>query len=90
MKTSWNNPKKIEQFLNGHLTTPENLLFKARLLIDPIFRKNVAAQQKTYALVKQYCRQKLKNQLENIHRNLFNNPTKTEYQQEINNIFNQQ
>jgi hypothetical protein len=83
MKTSWNNPRAIERFLSGALSTGESLLFRARLLTDPDLRITVAQQKKAYALVQQYGRQQMKTRLEAIHQSLFRDPEKKGYQQEV-------
>ncbi len=87
MKNSRTETKEIESYLHGNLPTGEKLLFKAKILLDPVLRTNVFFQKKTYALVQQYGRRKMKQDLEKAHQNLFRDPTKTAFQNEINNLF---
>ena len=51
MKTSQNNTRLIEKYLNGSLSPADRFLFESRLVIDPvlkrdfIFRKNIPLDQ---------------------------------------------
>jgi len=87
MKISWNNIETIEQYLSGNLKTVEALLFKARLLIDPVLRQQVILQEKTYALVRLFARREIKSRLDRTHRKLFNHPEKKAFQQSILQLF---
>jgi len=87
MKTSWNNIKTIERYLAGKLETAEALLFKARLLTDPVLRQQVTLQEKTYALVRLFARREIKSQLDRTHRKLSNHPEKKAFQQSILQLF---
>jgi hypothetical protein len=83
MKTSRNNPQAIEQYLSGNISGVDALLFRARLLTDPDLRRNLALQKKTYALVQLYGRRQLKSRLEALHQQLFSDPTKKSFQQQV-------
>jgi len=83
MKISWHNIETIEQYLSGNLNPEEALLFKAKLLIDPILRLQVTLQEKTYALVRLFARKEMKTKLEMTHQKLFRNPDKKAFQQSI-------
>jgi hypothetical protein len=87
MKTSPNNIQAIEQYLSGTLSPAGALLFKARLLTDPKLRIKLALQKKVYALVQHFGRQELRSRLEVIHQNLFQDPDKKSYQQEVYRYF---
>lgn len=87
MKTWPTETETIEKYLLGKLPVGDRLLFKAKLMLDPVLRVNLLLQQKTYALVRLYGRRKMKEELEQVHQRLFRDPAKKEFQQEINNIF---
>jgi hypothetical protein len=87
MKTSPTNAQAIERFLSGSLSTAGNLLFRARLLTDPELRVQVAQQKKVYALVQLYGRRKIKSRLEAIHQQLFSDPAKKSFQQQVLHYF---
>lgn len=77
MRTSLHKLQKIEQYLLQKDDTEDRLLFAAQMIIDSDLAENVALQMETYATIKAYGRQKLKQELETIHQQLF---TQTKYQ----------
>jgi anti-sigma factor RsiW len=83
MKTSWKKTQTIEQYLSGTLSPTGSLLFRARLLTDPGLQRDVALQQKTYDLVRLYGRQRMRTRLEALHRQLFRDPEKKSFQQQV-------
>jgi hypothetical protein len=87
MKTSSNNTPLIEQYLRGELAPADRLLFEARLLLSPALRTTLHLQKKTYLLVKMYHRKKVQEELEAIHRQLFSDPAKRVFQQNIDHLF---
>lgn len=87
MRTSLNEIKQAEKYLLNQLSTGESLLFEARMLINPLLRVNVRIQEKIYSLIGMYHRKRLKEELEIIHKNLFSNPAKKEFQQSIHQLF---
>jgi hypothetical protein len=87
MRTSLNNLQIIEQYLQGTLSAGDRLVFEARLLINPALRIDLYYQKKTFTLIKMYHRQQLKEELDGLHRKLFNDPTNRDFQQGIDQIF---
>ena len=83
MRTSLNNIKQTEDYLSGQMSAGDSLLFKAKMLIDPSLRLNVVMQQKIYLLVRLYSRQKLKSEIENVHKKIFHDPAKAAFRKEI-------
>jgi hypothetical protein len=71
MKTSLNELRLIEAHLLGNESPQERLLVEARLILQPDFRQNLHWQQKTHGLVRQYGRQQLKKEIEQVHQALF-------------------
>ena len=87
MRTSLNEIQKIERYLQKKLNPGESLLFEARILTNPILRLQATLQRKVYALVKLHHHKKLKDELEEIHQNLFSDPDKKEFQKTIFQLF---
>jgi hypothetical protein len=87
MRTSLNEIELAEKFLAGKMDPAESLLFRAKMLIDPALRLNVLSLKKTYAVIRFYGRKKLKSDLQTIHNELFNDPDKHQYQQDIHLLF---
>jgi hypothetical protein len=87
MKTSRNNSRHIEEYLNGRQTTEDTLVFEANLLVDPMLRMNVFFQKKIYSLINLYGRKKLKAEIEQVHNRLFENPEKIVFQDRIHQLF---
>lgn len=71
MKTSWNDTVLIEQYLSGNLNNEDKALFEARLLLEPQLAESLKWQQKTYAVTKQYGRQKLRDEIEQVSHHIF-------------------
>jgi hypothetical protein len=87
MKTFLNNSRTTERYLLGKIDPSERFLFEARLLIDPGLRMDLQAQKEAYALIKMYHRKKLKEELENLHQQLFRDPDKAVFKQQIIQLF---
>lgn len=85
--TSFKEIQHAEQYIFGKLNTEERLLFEAQLLINPTFRKNVFFQKKVYNLIKLFGRRKMKHELDTIHDQIFSDPEKTAFQQNILKLF---
>jgi hypothetical protein len=87
MKTSLNEIKYIESYLNSSLNEAERSAFEAQLVIDYHLRMNVFLQQKIYKLVRFYKRRSLKQQAERVHHRLFNDPNKATFTESIHQLF---
>jgi hypothetical protein len=71
MRTSLNEIKKIEGHIFGKLPAEESLLFQAQLLVSNDLSEKLHWQERTTELIKLYGRQKLKEELELVHQQLF-------------------
>ena len=71
MRTSLNDIKLIEDHLFQRFENGDSLPFEARLILDPALPANIAWQQKSYDLIRQYGRKKIKNEIEAVHQKLF-------------------
>ena len=87
MRTSLNDIQQAEKFLSGNLLPKDALLFKAKLLMDPLLRLNMYMQEKTYLLIRLYGRKKLKSEIECVHEKFFHDPQKTTFRQKIVQLF---
>nr|WP_320021506.1 hypothetical protein [uncultured Draconibacterium sp.] len=87
MKTSQNNTRLIEKYLNGSLSPADRFLFESRLVIDPVLKRDFHFQKKTLQLIKMYHRERLKEELETLHQQIFNNPDKINFRLSINQLF---
>ena len=88
MRTSLTEIQQTEAFLQGQLAPQDKLFFEARLLTSPLLRLNLKLQKKVYALLQLYHRKKLKEEVGVVHQQLFNDPQKRAFQQEITQLFN--
>lgn len=88
MRTSLNEIKNIEEYLEKKLPPEESLLFEARFLTQPTFSFHVQLQRRIFSLVKIFHRKKMKQELEQIHHRLFNDPTRHSFQKRIQQYFN--
>lgn len=75
--------KQIEKYLLGELDPAAKLVFEARLLIDPILKLRVQWQQTVYAIIKRSGRRQVKHEVERIHLQLFTDPSKYHFQQDV-------
>lgn len=87
MRTSLNDIRIIENYLAGKLDPEESLLLQARLLTDPVLKLNVYVQQKVHSILLLYHRQKLIEEIEEVHQRLFGDPGKGNFQRRIFQLF---
>lgn len=87
MRTSLNDIRNIENYLEGKLNPEELLVFQARLLSDPVLKLNVYVQQKVYSILRLYHRKKLKEEVETVHQRVFGDPLKVNLQQAVYQLF---
>jgi len=71
MKTSLNKLQLIEDYLLKRATPAQQLLWEARLLLDPALRDDTYWQQRAYRIVREYGRQQQRRKLEEVHTALF-------------------
>lgn len=87
MRTLLNEVAAIENYLLNKNVPDEQLLFEAKLIIDPQLQEKVTAQRQTYQLVKQYGRKQLKAELEAVYKKLNTEPAHQSFMKKINRIF---
>lgn len=79
--------KDIEKYLLEQLEPQSRVLFEARLLVDPILKIRVQWQRKIHSIVRRSGRRQLKMELERIHRELLVDPSRSQFQQKILQLF---
>jgi len=88
MRTSLNDIKTIEAYLDGTLTVSERLFFEARLLVSKELRKNVALQREVNTIVRHHHYLKVLQEFKCTHERLFHDEGNAELTKEIRSIFN--
>lgn len=87
MRTSLNEIQLIEQHLQGELSVEETLLMQAKMALDPNLEKKVALQAETYTLVRAYGRKKLRAEIEQVEKKLFESSEHLSFRQRVLNLF---
>jgi hypothetical protein len=76
--------RTIEQYLNKQLPVPRQLLFEAKMLLDPALRARVKLQKQLLAFIRQEGRAALKATLEQHFRQRCEDPV---YYHQLTSIF---
>jgi hypothetical protein len=84
MRTSLNKIKETEDFIFKRMKPDDALLFKARLILDPVLRMQLALQRKVYTLIRLYGRKNLKTEIISVQENIFST---NEFREEIDQLF---
>jgi len=63
MRTSLNKIKAIDDFLSGRMLPEDSLLFEANMLLDSDLVSDMRHQENTYAMIRQYGRKKIKEEI---------------------------
>ncbi|MCS3796971.1 hypothetical protein [Niastella sp. OAS944] len=87
MRTSLNDIKHIDDYLLQYAGKADRALFEARLILQPALQENLAWQQKTYDIIEQYSRRRLKEEIESVHQQLFTEPEHISFRSKILGIF---
>lgn len=87
MKISWNETQQIEAFINGTANPVNTVLFEAKLILDDELANKLKWQKRAYQLVKQYGRQKLREEIEIVHQHLFTGHQHQTFSQKIRLLF---
>ena len=88
MRTSLNDIRLIEQYLDNGLSVPERLLFEAQILTNPTLRLNVWLQRKLLKLVGLDHREKVRNRVGEHHDKFFHSPDNAAYYKRVMDLFN--
>ena len=87
MRTSLHDIQQIDDYLLQYAGKADRALFEARLLLQPALQENLAWQQKTYDIIKQYGRRRLKTEIESVHQQLFTEPEHIPFRDRILALF---
>ena len=87
MRTSLNDIQLIEKYIHQELPMEDRLVFEAKMIINPFLKKNVFWQKKIHYLLSYYHKRKLKNEMEKIHRLVFNDPANATFRKNILQLF---
>lgn len=87
MKTSWNELRLIEDYLTAKGEPADQVLFEARLILQPDLKDRVYWQERTYSLIQQYGRQQLRSEIAKVHETLFSAPEHQSFRQRILRLF---
>ncbi len=87
MRTSLVETRQIEAYLLETGEGGDNLVFQARLLLEPELGEKMRWQGKTYDLVRSYGRQALRKEIEAVHEQLFTGPEHASFRQKIARLF---
>ena len=79
--------REIDHYLLDKLRPASKLLFEARLLIDPTLKVRVEWQQKLYSIIKRSGRRQIKSEVALVHRQLFSDPAKQDFQLSVFQLF---
>ncbi len=88
MRTSLIETQEIEHWILNQGSSGEWLLTDAKLILNKEFKDKARWQEYTYELVGHYGRQKLREEIRSIEKQLFSSPRYSVFQKIIKNIFN--
>jgi hypothetical protein len=88
MKTSLTETIQIENYLDENMPAEEQLVFEARLQIEPDLKRTVRFQALVRRFVTLYQRRLLRKELAAIHERLFSDETHRGFRERILNLFN--
>ena len=87
MRTSLNNIKTIDDYLLGRMAPGDALLFEANMLLNKELNNDMKHQQSTYAVIRQYSRQKIKDEIITAQKIFANAPQHRALMHRIINLF---
>lgn len=85
-----NELRDMEEFLSGTMKPGETLLFRARLLLNPVLRRNMSLLWRCHAVIRWYGRKELKEKIQSVHDRVFTDPGRTAYRRSIEQLFHRQ
>jgi hypothetical protein len=87
MRTSLIETEQIEAHLAQRSEPGDQLVFEARLLLEPELREKVQWQQEAYRMIKLHGRDQLKQEIEAVHQKLFTQKEYISFSQKIRRLF---
>ena len=89
MRTSLNEIRQTELYLQGGMDTGDALVFEARLLTDPVLSTNMHYQKMVYKVLSLFNRKAIKYEIATVEDRLFTNPEYGAFQRHIHSLFKQ-
>jgi hypothetical protein len=90
MRTSLNNIKAIDDYIFNRLAPGDTLLFEANMLLDIDLANGVKQQQSTHAIIRQYGRQKIREEIISVQNILASAPQHRAFRLRIAKLFTKQ
>jgi len=87
MRTSLNKIKTIDDYFLRRMPHGDALLFEANTLLNNYLADDVKHQLNTYAIISQYSRQKIKEEIIAVQKTLFTAPQHRGFIHRITNLF---
>lgn len=87
MRTSLNEIKEMEAYIFYTLPKEDALLFDAKLILDNELHTKWLCQKKSYLLIREYGRKKLKEEIKAVHQKLFTEPEHDGFRKKIIRLF---
>ncbi len=87
MRTSLNEIKQIEDYLQQNISPEEAQQFEARLLLEPQLQEKLSWQKRVYHLIRQYGRRQLKRELNAVQNKVFTQSKYAGFQKSITRLF---
>ena len=79
--------EQIEAHLMQRSEPGDQLVFEARLLLEPGLHEKMQWQQEAYRMVKLYGRDQLKREIDAVHQKLFTQKEHLSFRQKIRRLF---
>ena len=87
MMTSLTETAQIDAYILGTAQPGDALVFEAKMLLAPELKEKFFWQKKATELVKQYGQKQLRQEIEDIHRQLFTLPEHAGFGNKIRRLF---
>ncbi|MEL6536655.1 MAG: hypothetical protein AAFQ98_14650 [Bacteroidota bacterium] len=87
MRTSLLEIAEIEDWVLQQGDPAQRLIMEGKLLLSPALQEQVKWQTQTYAVVRQYGQEKLREEIKAVEKELFSAPKHRQFQDRIRSIF---
>ena len=87
MQTSLIETREIEAYLKKFQQPEDSVLFQAKLILQSNLAENVKWQEKTYQLIRIYSRKKLREEIAEAEKKLFEDTAFRSFRNKITSLF---
>lgn len=84
MRTSLLELEQMDRYLLQQLDASEQMLFEAKLILDPELHGNLRVHRKVHALIRWFARSQQKERLQRLHEQLMHD---TKFRDQVNAFF---